>query len=82
MKRIFRGAIIAAFVAVPLWATSAVGTASDSSLKRQQPTEIVKDTMTPRPLTMAIVASGLLAMVGAGWVRRRRRRREHPTDAG
>ena len=74
MKRIFRGAIIAAVLAGPLSATSASGKLDHSSSKDQQPAVDPKEGMVPRPATMAIVATGLLGIVGAGWIRRRRGR--------
>jgi hypothetical protein len=74
MKRIFQRSIFAALLAVPILSASRDGNLGQMSLKNQQPTVIPSDIMTPRPATMALVAIGLLAMVGAGWVRRRRGR--------
>jgi hypothetical protein len=74
MKRIFLRSIFVALVAVPMLSASRVGNLGESSLKNQQPTVIPNDGVMPRPATMALVAIGLLGMVGAGWVRRRRGR--------
>jgi hypothetical protein len=55
-------------------ATSVVGRLDHASSNDQHRTVDPKERMIPRPATMAIVASGLLGIVGAGWIRRRRGR--------